>query len=203
MAGVHLTKTGLWQACPKQVEPCEHLHMPGVSTLEAGLALPLPMLSLLIEAFDTTQPFSFIPSPNIEDPLSGNNWYTSARITIWYDTGGRHRDYGLPALVEENGAQIWYRNGRIHRDHDLPAVINEPVGLRIWYQDGQLHREGGKPAIIMNNEHYFFEHGVCSRKPLLVLPSGGALPLPAQLAAVRQGEVLQINGIWAVKTPRF
>jgi len=54
---------------------------------------------------------------------------------MWYQNGELHRDYDLPAVVEENGTKMWYQHGVLHRDQ-FAAIIAPKY--QEYYKNGSL-----------------------------------------------------------------
>lgn len=73
----------------------------------------------------------------------------------WWEHGERHRDGGLPAIVEleirtipaniKGWVHQWYVRGKRHRDGGLPAY-DRSDGERMWYVHGKAHRDDDLPA---------------------------------------------------------
>jgi hypothetical protein len=72
--------------------------------------------------------------------------------------GVLHSYNDLPAVKSEGGnGGEWYKNGKRHRDGGLPAVVNDKE--QEWWVDGKRHRDDGLPAVENNNEQEWWVDG--------------------------------------------
>jgi hypothetical protein len=126
MALTHLSLAGDWEACANGSDCSSPVHV-DVSVEDAQL-LPTLFVYMLAEMVDP---------PNHVEEDGTKNWRS--------ETGGLHRDYGLPAVIWDDGTCWWYQRGNVHRDQDRPAVVH-PDGYRLWYREGHEQRENGAPT---------------------------------------------------------
>lgn len=106
----------------------------------------------------------------------------------WLDSEGRlHRNWDLPAVIEQNGSMAWCQHGQLHRDGDrparfrsrgtnewwihnqkhrdgdLPSVVDKD-GSKIWYQHDQIHRDEDRPAVVNSNgDQIWYQSGEIHR----------------------------------------
>ncbi len=59
-----------------------------------------------------------------------------------------HRDYDMPARINDDGTNYWYFYGKLHRDYK-PAVIDKN-NSKFWFQFNEYHRLDG-PAVEYND----------------------------------------------------
>jgi hypothetical protein len=126
MATSHLTRKGNWRDCPTP-EACDKLFHVQLPVAEAA-QLPMAFIERLAEAID---PPARVYVDGTKEWGTGN----------WL----RHREYGLPAVIQPDGTRLWMENGAYHRRHDLPAYVS--ASIQGWYRRGKLHRGGDRPAI--------------------------------------------------------
>lgn len=78
-------------------------------------------------------------------------WYVPGTLAVtWggFHGGILHRDGDKPAVITAYGRQQWHKHGRVHRDNGLPAVVDYNGAVMEWYKDGVPYREGGLPVVV-------------------------------------------------------
>ena len=174
MVEVHVTRAGVYELCARAQDECTAVHLPGVDTLAAAEALPRLFMEELLSATDGHPGASFPAGADLKAPFGPPVWTPEHPVHVWYDqTNLIHRDYDLPAVVEDHGIRMWYQHGKLHRGGDRPAYIANPdtdFELKIWFDHGVVHRLGGKPAIINGYQHDWYEHGVLTKPSLIIVP---------------------------------
>ena len=111
MATIHLTRGQGWQVCPLPGLCDEVAHLPD-TTLAAVEQLPPAFMEALGDAVNPHSESRVMHSA-ARRTEQGLHMAGGVRHRIWLNEAGqRHRDFGLPAVIGDDGHREWWHHGR-------------------------------------------------------------------------------------------
>jgi hypothetical protein len=108
----HRLLNGDWAECPEPEVCALKFHFPDMSVAEAR-SMPFHLLLPLLNLID----------PPTTTDSQGQTWRGAL-------PGILHREYDLPAVINEDGRMEWWVNNYRWREGDKPRVVRTPVQPR-------------------------------------------------------------------------